>query len=180
MPRPPDGKVPKAGSRTALFAHIAARLALTQRKRDSSFFKTTLQVDVSEKAGRDAATAAGSALRKWLLVREADLDLDVSLLRFTPGERSSEEIVATLEGVSGVRQIIQLATSGEVLAVVVFDGAKARRDLRAVLQERLQVRPRWDEVESETFGPAQRTWQDLARKVASEEGLAVGRIGQEK
>jgi hypothetical protein len=173
MARPPDGKVAKGGSRTALFAHIAARLVLSPRKKDSEFFREELEVAVHEKAGRDAAAAAPSSLRKWLLVQEGDFDLDVSLLRFVPGERSSEQIVEALESISGVRQIIQLATSGEVLAVVVFDGAKARRDLRAVLQERLQMRPQWDEVEGETFQPALRTWQDLARKVAEDEGLIV-------
>lgn len=173
MPRPPDGKVAKGGSRTALFAYVAARLALNPRKQDSEFFRRELQVDVHEKAGRDAAAAAPSSLRKWLLVREVDLDLDVSVLRFSPGERSSEQIVEALESISGVRQIIQLATSGEVLAIVIFDGAQARRELRAVLQERLQMRPNWDEVERETFQPALRTWQDLARKAAEDEGLST-------
>jgi hypothetical protein len=173
MPRPPDGKVAKAGSRTALFAHVAARLDEQPRRDDSTYFRERLGVDVNEKAGRIAADGARRSLRKWLLVAEPDLDLDVSLLRFEPGEHSAEEIADVLEGVSGVRQILRLGTSGEVLAVAVFDGARARRELRAVIRERLGVRPRWDEVEMETFAPAVRTWRDLARKAAVDEDLTV-------
>ena len=163
----------KASSRTALFAHIAARLDGQPRRDDSAYFQTQIKVRVSEKAGRDAADAARDSLAKWVLVSEGDLDLDVSLLRFEPGVRPPEEIVEVLRGISGIRQILQLGTSGEVLAVAVFDGARARRELRAVIQERLGIRPRWDEVESETFAPATRTWRDLARKAAHDEDLIV-------
>jgi hypothetical protein len=173
MARPAEGKVAKASSRTALFAHIAARLAGQPRRDDSAYFKTRLRVNVSEKAGRVAADAVRSSLAKWMLVSEGDLDLDVSLLRFEPGGRAPEEIVEVLKGISGIRQVLQLGTSGEVLAVAVFDGARARRELRAMIQERLGTRPRWDEVESETFAPAARTWRDLARKAAHDEDLVV-------
>lgn len=163
----------KANSRTALFAHLAARLNGQPRRDDSAYFHTQLKVNVSEKAGRVAADAAGASLTKWVLVSEGDLDLDVSLLRFEVGRRSPEEIVEVLRGISGIRQILQLGTSGEVLAVALFDGARARRELRAVIQERLGMRPRWDEVESETFAPAGRTWRDLARKAARDEDLVA-------
>ncbi|HWA54409.1 MAG TPA: hypothetical protein VG816_09585 [Solirubrobacterales bacterium] len=173
MARPTDGKIAKAGSRSALFAHVAARLHLRLQKRDSSFFKDELGVNINEKAGRDAAAPLKSSLRKWVLVREPDLDLDVSLLRFRPGERSPEEIFEALEALSGVRQLLQIASTGEVLAIVIFDGARARRELRAVIQERIQIRPQWDEIERETFDPALRTWRELARKVASDENLLI-------
>jgi hypothetical protein len=173
MARPAEGKVAKASSRTALFAHIAARLGGQPRRDDSTYFKTRLRVNVSEKAGRVAADAARASLTKWMLVSEGDLDLDVSLLRFEPGRRSPEEIFQVLEDMAGIRQILRLGTSGEVLAVAVFDGARARRELRAVIQERLGMRPRWDEVESETFAPATRTWRDLARKAARDEDLVA-------
>jgi hypothetical protein len=172
MARPAEGKVAKESSRTALFAHIAARLDGQPHREDSAYFKRQLRVNISEKAGRVAADAAGDSLAKWVLVSEGDFDLDLSLLRFEPGGRSPEEIVEILRGISGIRQILQLGSSGEVLAVAVFDGARARRELRAMIQERLGIRPQWDEVESETFVPAIRTWRDLARKVARDEGLA--------
>jgi hypothetical protein len=152
---------------------VTARLDGQPRREDSAYFKTRLRVNVSEKAGRVAADAAGGSLAKWLLVSEGDLDLDVSLLRFEPGKSTPEEIVEVLKRISGIRQILQLGTSGEVLAVAVFDGARARRELRAVIQERLGIRPQWDEVESETFAPAIRTWRDLARKAALDEGLVA-------
>lgn len=174
MARPAVGKVAKESSRTALFAHVAARLDGRSRRKDSEYFKTQLGVDISEKAGRIAADAAGRSLTSWTLVSEGDLDLDVSLLRFDPGRLSPERIVEILKDISGIRQILQLGTSGEVLAVAVFDGARARRELRAVIQERLGMRPHWDEVESETFAPATRTWQDLARKAARDEDLIMG------
>lgn len=173
MGRPSDGKTAKAESRTALFAHIAARLDLRQRDSDSGFFKHDLRVNVNEKAGRDAAKAVGHRLRKWLLVREPDLDLDVSLLRFSPGERATDEIFEVLEDLAGVRQLFQLASTGEVLAIVIFDGARARRELRAVIRERLHIRPQWEEVERETFDPALKTWRELARKVARDEDLTL-------
>lgn len=136
-------------------------------------------MNVSEKAGRIAADQAGDSLAKWMLISEGDLDLDVSLLRFDPKGRSPEEILEVLEGISGIRQILRLGTSGEVLAVAVFDGARARRELRAVIQERLGMRPRWDEVESETFAPATRTWRDLAGKAARDEDLVVDEVETE-
>lgn len=168
----------KASSRTALFAHIAARLGGQPRRKDSTYFKKELKVNISEKAGRLAANAVGDSLAGWLLVCEGDLDLDVSLLQFKPGRYSPEEIVEVLKGIFGIRQILQLGTTGEVLAVAVFDGARARRELRAVIQERLGIRPRWDEVESETFVPAIGTWRELARKTARDEELAVEPEGE--
>ena len=94
-------------------------------------------------------------------------------MRFEPGTRSSEEIFEILGDLSGVRQLLQVGSTGEILAVVVFDGARARRELRAVIQERLQMRPQWDEIEQETFEPALRTWRELARKVAGDEDLTL-------
>lgn len=173
MARPTDGKIAKADSRTALFAHIAARLAERPFGEDSEFFKRTLEVNVNAKAGRDAAKARGAALKKWLLVQEADLDLDVSLLRFTAGERSSEEIFRLLQDIPGVRQLIRLGRTGDVLAVVLFDGARARRELRALIQERLGMRPEWEEIEEETFEPTLQTWRSLAKKVAGDENLQI-------
>jgi len=176
MPRAPDGKVAKAESRTALFAHVAARLHEIQYAKDTDFFRA-LGLNVSAKAGRDAMQPFKKRLTKWLLVDEPELDLDVSVLRFEP-TGDPRETFDTLAGISGVRQLIQVASTGEVIAVVVFDGARARRRLRAVIEEQIGVRPRWDEVERETFAPARRTWRDLAAKAARDEDLIARWAGQ--
>jgi hypothetical protein len=167
--RPPDGTIAKERSRTALFAYVAARLAQAPLKDDSAFFGK-VGLDVNGKAGAVAGKAAKSSLVKWLVVDEPELDLDVSLLRFPPGEESNRTF-AVLADLPGVRQLIQLGTTGEVIAIVVFDGARARRDLRASIEERIGVRPVWEDIERETFEPARRTWRELARKVARDEGL---------
>lgn len=169
MARPSDGTVAKEKSRTALFAYVAARLAQTPYKDHSSFFAKA-GLDISGKAGAVAGKAKKSALTRWLVVDEPDLDLDVSLLRFPPGAESNRTF-SVLADLPGVRQLIQLGTTGEVVAIVVFDGARARRELRAAIEEHVGVRPIWEDVERETFAPARRTWRELARRVAREEGL---------
>lgn len=178
MARPTDGKVAKQRSRTALFAHIAARLAAQKYADDGAYFRDTLKIAVNARAGRVAAQAfreAGShdapRLRSWVLIDEPAADLDVSLLRFSGTGRPQPELFDALQEVPGVRQLLQLAGEGDVLAVVVFDGARARRELRARLERELGVTPSWHEIERESWQPAAASWRALARKAADAEGL---------
>jgi hypothetical protein len=175
MARPSDGTIAKERSRTALFAYVAGRLSGVSSQ-DAATFYGKASLDVSTKAGAVAAKAAKGSLTKWILVDEPALDLDVSLLRFPAGDDPGGMFAALAE-VAGVRQLIQLGTTGDILAIVIFDGARARRELRATIEERVGVRPVWEEVERETFGPARRTWRELARRVAREENLLHEDVG---
>ncbi len=50
---------------------------------------------------------------------------------------------------------------------------RARRELRATIEERIGIRPHWDDIERETFQPALRTWRELARRAADDEDLLL-------
>lgn len=181
MARPTDGNVAKQRSRTALFAHIAARLEGWKYADDGSYFRDVLHVAVNARAGRVAAQAfreSDSAgvprMRTWLLIDEPAADLDVSLLRFPGDGRPQPDLFEALQMMPGVRQLLQLAGEGDVLAVVIFDGARARRQLRSRLQRELGVTPSWQEVERESWQPAVGSWRALAQDAAAAEGLRLG------
>lgn len=182
MARPSDGKIRKADSRCAAAAHIAARLSGTPFDGDADFFREKLRLNLSAKSGRDAIArwneggvrTSSRLIRRWLLVDEPGLDLDVAVLRFEGTGVSQPGVTRSLRGIPGVRQILQLAGRGDVIAVCVFDGARARRELRAQIEERIEGAASWDEVELESWEPAVATWSALARRLGDEEALSLG------
>ncbi|HWT93609.1 MAG TPA: hypothetical protein VN238_11470 [Solirubrobacteraceae bacterium] len=202
MGRPPDGSTRKDRTRTAVFAHIAARLHDWPSGRDTDFFRDVLGIDMNATAAQKACSRirypstekqppgpapirsdpvddpeptdeSPPALRRWLLVEEPKLDLDAALLRFAPSNQRQTGVLAGLRATVGVRQIIELAGTWEVLAVVVFDGARARRTLKAVVQERTGQDPAWFDIEMEDWSPSRETWVALAQASAEQEGLRL-------
>lgn len=194
MARTPVGTVPQRQSRTALFSYIAGRLAGVCVTDQARFYEVELRVRI----GRDGAEhAAGlrrhpqpgkrargpapaqpqpvvrpedAALREWLLVEEHKLDLDSAMIRFPGSGRRQSDLLRGLDGVHGVRQVIELSEQRDVLAIVIFDGRDDRRRLRAELEE-LAWSMIWEDIESESHDPATATWKHLARHAAGGEGL---------
>lgn len=90
------------------------------------------------------------------------------------GEGSPQPtVVAALRRTLGVRQILQLSGRGDVLAICIFNGATARRSLRAVIEEQTGTHPSWNEIEKEDWNPAIKTWESIARAIGHEEGLHI-------
>lgn len=189
MGRPPDGTGRKTESRTAVFAYIAARLADVREVDENAFYERlglNLSRTTANKAGRAASHrrssgfpapetgTAPSAIRKWLIVEEADLDLEVALVRFPSASSRHEHLVPTLVEIDGIRQVIEVEGTFEVFAVVLCDGPISRKRLQAVLRERTGLDPAWLTVEHETWRPALRTWAGLARRQAARDGLLRG------
>jgi hypothetical protein len=69
-----------------------------------------------------------------------------------------------------VRHLIDTSHTRDVVAFVVFDGSRERRDLRARLEE-LAERMIWEDILHETHEPAVQTWRHLARVAAASEDL---------
>ena len=179
MPRPPDGTTSKERTRTALFAYIAARLHGRQAKADEDALFGQLGLNVSSTAAQNAArhhrqSFARPALRKWLLIDEPRLDLDVAVLRFEGCGHRQQGLVETLNEMPGLRQILELSGSFEVLAVAIFDGRVARGDLKARVQEATGLDPAWFDIERESWAPSTATWAALAQRAADKEGLQMG------
>src|SRR5262249_22212672 len=107
------------------------------------------------------------------LVDEPKLGLDVALLRFMGTDSRQTDVLVGLSTMTGVRQVLELAGTFEVLAIVVFDGADARRSLKARIQEATGADPAWFDLESESWTPSLHTWAELARRTARGDDLRL-------
>lgn len=206
MARPSDGIARKDRSRTALFAFITARLHDVAAGDGERELFAAIGVNVSPSAAGKAATAVRSppgedahgeasdagqsaaddsgpdvsappALRKWLILDEPRLDLDVALLRFDGKGERHRALVSALTSIAGIRQVIEVAGSFEVIAIAVFDGAQARLHLKSLVQERTGLDPAWFDVESESWAGSLPTWRALTRRAAQSDGLAKTPMG---
>ena len=191
MVRTPVGNKPQPDTQAALFAYLAARLADVPVARFNDFFgRLGIKVrrdgamramkarrfnpPTKSIAGRKPSTPSAPtspALRDWLLVDEAALEVETALLRFPGSGRRQSALIDGLTCLPGVRQVIETAHLRDVFAVVIFLGPTHRRDLRAQVEE-LAPEVVWDDVLFETHEPTVRSWQELARRTAAREGLA--------
>ena len=71
---------------------------------------------------------------EWLLIDELALGLEVARVRF-PGDGSHQHELLDPERTPGVRHIIDTAHTRDVYAVLLFQGPRGRRELRARLEE---------------------------------------------
>ncbi|HAL27646.1 MAG TPA: hypothetical protein DCP25_13065 [Chloroflexi bacterium] len=192
MPRHSVGGVAQSNSRTALFAYIAARLHGCPVRGHDAFFSDELGViasrtgaekaarpyrDVSERKLPRGTAAVGPTrrepvLRDWLLIDEQRLDLETVLLRFPGDGRRQSDLLAMLNHLPGIRQVIETASRREVVAIAVFRDAQTKRRLRAALEE-VAEHIIWEEVLTESHEPALRTWQVLTRAEAADENRLV-------
>jgi hypothetical protein len=194
--RPSVGNIPQTESRTALFAHIAGRLAGVPVAAQVDFFRSELRVAIG-RDGADAVAAShrhpdprkrrrgrapgqprpdvspeSAALRDWLLVEELKLDLDLAIVRFPGAGAKQGRLLQALTRLAGVRQVFELTERRDLLAVLLFDGRRDRRRLRAELEELADVMV-WEDIESESSLPAVTTWARLAQAAATNEGFRL-------
>lgn len=189
--RPREGAKRKDRSVTGVRAYIAARLA---GQFDQDFLTADLGVALSVSAvsrasgelhwrppnykprGRAAGgppPPSGTALRDWLVVRTAELQLSLGLVTFpVSGANAQRELYRALLAVLGVVHLVRAGDGPgrRVVALVVTDGADDRRRLRAELDEFADAWE-WSEVDDETVEPAIATWRHLALAAARSEDL---------
>lgn len=189
--RPTSGRVRKDRSLTALYSFVCWELE--QRRNDMDFL-VELGVDLAPSAVHNSANPRrwrpgveppdGDPLfRAWQLVDEPRLGIRSAVVRAyldqdqggsrVPTSRAlvlRDEVLAFLERLDGIRQILG-AESGElVIAIVLYDDRDDADRLRAQLRE-LPCPWDWDEVGRESWSPAPSTWRRLTRRVAAREGL---------
>ncbi len=123
---------------------------------------------------RDPSTDQSPALRDWLAIDYAALDVSLALVTVRakkPGRARSA--YATLRDIPGVVQVI-LLLPGErgsvVMAIVAWDGEADSRRLVGRLHE-LDARWALQPIEIQTVDPAEATWRHLALVAATAEGL---------
>lgn len=189
--RPLEGAKRKDHSVTGVRAYIAARLA---GQLDQGFLTADLGVALSVSAvfrasrelhwrppnykprGRAAGgppRPSGTALRDWLAVRTAELQLSLGLVTFpVSGASAQRELYRALQAVLGVVHLVRAGDGPgrRVVALVVTDGDDDRRRLRAELDE-FADDWEWSEVDDETVEPAIATWRNLALAAARSEDL---------
>lgn len=199
--RPPKGGVAQERSETAKRAYVAVRLA--QRSGQSFLDELGLAInrsalsragapllwhptdyaargrkrsDASSKREGEARPSAAGALRDWLDVDPAALDLSAALITFQfESQRRQRRAYRDLGGVAGVVQLLMLVRSDEtqkyrLLAVALTDGESDRRRLRERFGE-VDGEWAWQDIELQTVEPAVRTWKHLTCITARREGL---------
>jgi hypothetical protein len=190
MARTPLGTKPQSQTRTALFAYVAAQLAgIPIRAFDETFRAWGLAVRqdgasgaaslvkeqplAKRRRGRQPSRRTAvldAAVRDWLLIDELRLGIELAILRF-PGDGTPQaDLIRRLRATPGVRQLLETAHKRDVVAIVLFSGARGRQEVRAQVDE-IAERVIWDDVLSETWDPAARTWRALALAAAAEEEL---------
>jgi hypothetical protein len=195
--RPPDGKIAKHESETALRAHVAASL----EQRTGTDYLHELGLDLSRPAvyravrGRvwrpagympPGPTAAEGApaqfgeplFRDWILASEPDLGLGVGMVVISPTDEDEDrrgrqrELYRRLRRRAGVRSVALTVTPPTLYAFVLTDGEDDRRAMRAFLEE-LDCEWEWQEVDMETSEPAIKTWRELTRRAAEADDLVL-------
>jgi hypothetical protein len=174
--RPALGERPVAQTRAALYAYILSRLEGATQPAQAALFRS-LNLPFSPRSARRAgepllhkAGKKSGALREWLLVDEHELGLEKATVRFPGAGERQQELLNALSQVAGVRQIIELERSFDILAIVVFQGRAERLDLQARLAE-LTPQRIWEDITSETSLPTVLTWRARTAAAAQAEGF---------
>jgi hypothetical protein len=179
MTRRPVGTRRQPLSDTALFAHVASRLEhVSVRRLDDWLAELGLAVgaDAVRRAPGTAARLAGAfdpgaAIRPWALVDYAALDLFLAAitLRFA-GSRS--HVLAGLERVDGVVDVLGVHARNEALLIAVFE----RRHDRTALEQRLgefgDVLD-WRDIDEHRPTAAITTFRSLAQTAGRAERLSA-------
>lgn len=185
MPRPPQSLVSQAQSRTAVVGFVAAGRAGVDIRREKvvEWFERN-GIRVREAGLRDAlklrlrrygdppSTAADPSEHDWIResveVDPTKLDLDLAIVIF-PAMSRSEQLLAALRGTGRVVRLYS-GYEKDLVAVIVYDGARERRRLQTRLEEHAPEL-HWIVVRDVDDAIASESWLSLARKIAAEEGL---------
>jgi hypothetical protein len=183
--KPGAGRPRKATQRATLLGYVAGRLR--RRADDNDYLHGVLGLDQAASTVRHVANprrwkaelhgerfGAGAPktpnpplFREWLLVDEQELDLFIELAVIDTGDEDPAAIFQGLREIEGVRQVLSSEGGRAVFAVLIYDTPSERRRIRARLRD-VKRPTAYFEIDQETFDPAVATWEELARKAASE------------
>jgi len=183
-----SGGAPPAASAAGLrYAWMAARVHDVSTSRFSEFAETELGVrlnwkrvwraveGVEERSRWRNKKGAGSAappspvapppiIRPWIVADETALGLQRVLFRLPNDGLPRPALLATLEEMPGIRQVIEVSSDRELIVVAVVRDLDEAADLRALIEDHAPGQPvRMDVIISESHVPARRTWIQLAR-----------------
>ncbi len=172
MTRPPVGTVAQDASEAAIAAHVASRLAGVASDRAArDLWLESSGLRVRSNALDRAAPRARPGTRKWVLVDESTLPIDVqaALVAF-PGEGARRPgLLNRLRRLGVVRQLMVTRSKRDVLGVLLF--RVADRDALFAELEAWGERFYWDDLVEEDRRLEAGAWQELARRFAANEDL---------
>jgi hypothetical protein len=196
MARTPRGTLPQTLSKTALYAYFAARLrGVPARAMDDYLDELGVAVrhDAVLRAGSSARSRRSGESRRGrkpasgtpsststrrsvffdsLLIDALALDVELALARVPGTGASRHDLVVALQDVNGVRQLLETGHRRDIYLVVMFEGPRHRRELRAQLDE-LVPELVWDDILFESQTSAAAAWEELARRAARDERLLL-------
>ena len=179
MTRTPVGTVQKPRSDTSLFAHVAWRLEGGQIKGMTRWIGD-LGLNVGATAIRRAPLTAdrlagGSyrerAIRASATVDYAALKLFAALVTLRIARRS-DAVLAELEQVRGVVELLVGENRKDLFAVVVYEHPEDKRAVEARLGEFAEVID-WQTIDERRVAAAAMTFRSLARDAAAREQLLL-------
>lgn len=129
-----------------------------------------------EKRPRRSTKSEPAIWTDWLRIDEAALGLQKYLLRIPNDGMPLPDLIAFLEELPGVTQLIETAEDREIIAVVIQRSAEEADDLQAVVQEHAPTRSvRLHRIRRESDAPIVATWLDLAARELDHGRRAEGR-----
>ena len=189
----PDGPTRRVGAdtRTAQLAYIAGRMrgipvadiprwardelgvALSARRIQAATAPIRATSPYKRRPGRPQASPPPRTqkpiIRDSLIVDERRLGLLRILFRLPNDGLPQPGLLAALDGLTGVRQILEVDATREILIVAVVRSFSEADDLRARLEELAPGRSvQRDLVSFESTAAAPATWRRLAQAVAHE------------
>jgi hypothetical protein len=180
-----NSPVTHARSRTAVLGYLAAAAAGQRLDRSSATdWFNQHGLAIRDRGLRDALTLrlrrqgerpqAGNDPAEQGWVREnldfdaTKLDLDLALVVF-PGQEQPNRLMDVLRSTDRVIRVYN-GYERDVVALIVYDGARERRQLQTLLEEH-EPQLRWIVVRDVDDHPAARTWLSLCQRVAAQELL---------
>jgi hypothetical protein len=111
------------------------------------------------------AAAPAPLIRESFVVDEPALGIGRVLFRITNDGRPQGSLLRALEKVEGVRQIIELDSTLDILVVALVTSQQESDDLRARLRDLAGDRGvERETISFESFAPMQATWRRLAER----------------
>lgn len=188
-PRHVPDNAPKVDERTARLAYIAGRMHGIPVARIPAWANEEFQLELSKRRLQDAIgpvrrrspykktpgrKGASRIVRQQpiiqdgVLVDEPALGLIRVLFRLANEGWTQGDLLVALETVPGIRQIIEVDSTRELIVIALAPSMDDADDLRARIEELAPGRPvRRDIISFESHRPAPATWRKLAGDVAS-------------
>lgn len=177
------GTVAQAESRTAITGYLATvtagqsgdqeRAAAWLEARKVEIGHSGLRSALKMRLTRFGAQPAGEPpdigwIRQSLDFDAPKLDLDLALVVFPPSD-NPDSLIRVMRDTKRVIRIYR-GYDRALLAILLFDGARERLNLRTMLEDRAPSLT-WVDVREVDDQPAASTWLSLAERCAAQEGL---------